>query len=470
MLVRFLFALCAGLSLQLSSFTASAAGLDWKAGLATADITPPKPVVLLGYDGRNGPFTEVVSPIYAKALAFEDATGHRAVIVTADLVGFQGDVSEPMVKRILEKAGLERSQLMLNASHTHTAPLVSLQPPTGGNFRAGMAPDDVKNTIEYTRMLHDKVVDVVARSIADLRPARLAWSTGSVPFVMSRRLPVKDRVVMRANPDAPVDHSVPVLRVTDADGKLRGVLFGCACHNVAQGPQNVIAGDYAGYAQALLEEKHPGTTAMFLMGCGADANPEPYGKTEVAKKHGATLGEEVERVLGLSLAEVRGPLKTEFARSQLPLKKLARDEIQKIADDKDDKQAYAESVMAWQMLAVLDRRQSLLSRYTAPFAVWQFDGDLTLVALPAEPVAEYVSLIQKALGADKLWVAGYNNDCFGYLPTDKVVREGGHEAIGVTLFSWDEKLFGNVGFFAPGVQDVVLGTVRDLAAKAGRKP
>ncbi len=65
--------------------------------------------------------------------------------------------------------------------------------------------------------------------------------------------------------------------------------------------------------------------------------------------------------------------------------------------------------------------------------MWQFGDALTLVALPAEPVADYAALTGRLLGPDKLWVAGFNNDCFGYLPTAQVVREGGHEAIGITL-------------------------------------
>ena len=79
-------------------------------------------------------------------------------------------------------------------------------------------------------------------------------------------------------------------------------------------------------------------------------------------------------------------------------------------------------------------------------------------------------LLRKALatGRGDLWVAGYNNDCFGYLPTAKVVKEGGHEAIGITLWAWGNDLDRQVGFFAPDVQDVVVNAVTDLAKKAGR--
>ena len=58
--------------------------------------------------------------------------------------------------------------------------------------------------------------------------------------------------------------------------------------------------------------------------------------------------------------------------------------------------------------------------------------------------------------------------CFGYLPTASVVKEGGHEAIGITLWAWGRDLDRYVAFFAPEVQDVVVDTVKELATKAGR--
>jgi hypothetical protein len=110
----------------------------------------------------------------------------------------------------------------------------------------------------------------------------------------------------------------------------------------------------------------------------------------------------------------------------------------------------------------------LIPSYDAPIAAWQIGDSLTLVALPGEPVAEYVGLLQKSLGKNKLWVAGYNNDCFGYLPTSKVVTEGGHEAIGITLWAWGKDLDRQVGFFTPAVQGVILNTATKLARDAGR--
>ncbi len=463
--------LSAWLAVQSLSLPAAAAAetesSGWQAGLARVKITPERPVVLLGYGERAGPFQSVAEDIYAKAVALEDGGGGRAVLVTADLVGFQAAVvTDEVCRRLRAKTGLERRQLLFNASHSHTGPLVSLDPDPAANSAAHgpLTADDLRETVAYTRQLQDKLVQLVVEALARLRPARLAWGVGQVDFPMNRRLRRGDRIVMSENPQGPTDRSVPVLRVAAPDGALRAVLLGCACHNTTLTPRdNVIAGDYAGFAQEEIERRHPGAQAMFLCGCGGDANPHPRGSMDLARQHGATLAREVLRVLETGLQPVHGRLGTRYTEVKLPLQKLSRTEL-----EARTKLRSAESVMARHMISVLDQGESLPRSYRAPFAVWQFGSGLTLVGLPGEPVADYVSLIRQRLGAERLWVAGYNNDCFGYLPTAQIVREGGHEAIGVTLWIWGKNLRRNTGFFAPEVEPAVLDTVQQLARKAGR--
>ena len=101
----------------------------------------------------------------------------------------------------------------------------------------------------------------------------------------------------------------------------------------------------------------------------------------------------------------------------------------------------------------------------APVAVWQFGEAFTLVALPAEPVAEYVDLIELALPNQKAWIAGYNNDCSGFLPIEQVVKEGGHENIGISLWLWGRHLGRYAGFVAPSVEQAIVSTVGRTARR-----
>jgi neutral ceramidase len=72
-----------------------------------------------------------------------------------------------------------------------------------------------------------------------------------------------------------------------------------------------------------------------------------------------------------------------------------------------------------------------------------------------------VPLLEQALGPNQLWIAAYCNDVFGYLPSARVLSEGGYETRG--LYS------GGAGFFTPDSQEVLIRVVRVLARQAGRK-
>lgn len=451
---RLVLASLGGLLLSAAGNLSAAEEPEWKIGLAQVKITPERPVLLAGYASRTKPFEKVETDLYVKALVLEDRQGNRAVLVTSDLLGFPAAVAEPICDRIRAKIGLKREHILLNASHTHTGPALALDPKAQEN----QPPGDAQRTVEYTRQLQDKVVEVVVKAAGQREAARLSWGSGVAHFVMNRREFTPKGVILGVNARGLADRTVPVLRMDGADGKPRAVLFGAAVHNTTlQGEHNFICGDYAGFAQAFVREKYPSTQAMFMIGCAGDANPYPRGSLELSREHGAALGKEVCRVLERKLQPIRGPLTVAFERVALPLQEPpSRAELEKQAAAKRGVQTW----VAQKMLAVLARGEKLPTHYTCPLAVWQFGADLTWVALPGEVVVDYVPLIEKAIGPNRLWISAYHNDVFGYLPSARVIDEGGYETRGLYA--------GGIGYFSPKAQEVVVEKVRELAKKAGR--
>jgi hypothetical protein len=413
---------------------------DWKVGLAAVKITPEEPVPMSGYASRTKPFEGVNDDLWARALALEDAEGRVGVIVTSDLIGFRGPIAESICAKIAAKSGLKREQVLLNSTHTHSGPQTSLDPAAG------------EAIVRYTNRLEEKVVAGVAEALAKRAPARLSWGTGVAHFPMNRREWTPRGVILGVNPRGPADRSVPVLRVDGPDGKLRGVLFGCACHNTTLTDKNMlISGDYAGYAVRQVEGDRPGVQAMLMLGCGGDANPYPRGTIENAKDHGTALGREVGRVLDGKLQPVRGPLTTLFARVDLPLQEpLPREELEKIAKSGP---SYRQPV-AKLHLSLLEKGEKPPSTMSAPIALWRFGKDLTLVGLSGEVVVDYVRVCEEALGPLNLWVSAYCNDVFGYLPSSRVIAEGGYECRGT---------FSGGGFFSPAAQDAVAASLKRLS-------
>ena len=100
----------------------------------------------------------------------EDAAGHRAVLVTMDLVGIDRALSQAVCQRIEEKFKLPRAAIALATSHTHSGPVIR------GNLMPmfNLDEDQARRVNEYKAKLADMLVDVVGDAIDSLKPAKLA--------------------------------------------------------------------------------------------------------------------------------------------------------------------------------------------------------------------------------------------------------------------------------------------------------
>jgi hypothetical protein len=414
----------------------------WQAGVARVDITPTEPIWLGGYGAHTHPSEGIRQHIFVKALALVDDQGHRLVLVSSDLLGFPCEVADPIAARVEKQFGIPRERLILNSSHTHSAPAIghalNLAYPYGDADRAVI--------LRYTDRLEDQVVATVGRSLQDLQPAELSFEQGLAGVAVNRR-----RVGHREYP-GPVDQDVPVLAVRGVDGRLRAIVFGYACHNTVLNDYQV-SGDWAGYAQAALETAHPEAQAMFIQDCGADANPLPRRSVELAQGYGQIIAAAVEDVLGHPMRPVRGPAGATLARVDLPLEPPpSRAELESRLSSTDVyKQRHARL-----MLQVLDRDGKLPDRYPYPIEVWQFGKDLTFIVLGGEVVADYALRFKHQYGVDDVWVAGYSNDVFAYIPSRRVRLEGGYEGSEAMI------VYGLPAPFTWAVEEVIAEKVDEL--------
>ena len=429
----------------------------WKAGLAKVVITPRQSIWLSGYGARTKPSEGTSQELYAKALALEDSTGYRAVLVTTDLVGMPATVSRNITERVQQRYHLPRDRVLLNFSHTHAGPMV------GRMFPVGFLLTDADWAVvdDYTPQLEGLVVKVIGQALKRLEPARVGFTHTSAGFGANRRRKTDKGYDIGLNKNGPVDHDVPVLQITGKRGNLLGLVFGYACHNTTIGGNYYqFNGDYAGYAQKWLEDHHPGATAMFVNGCGADADPFPRGSVDLARQHGEELASAVEKTVGQTVQPIRGPLKSAWEEFPVDFATPpSREEWRaRLASDDKDIRLHAEL-----MLKALDRDGRLPSKYPYPLQVWQFGSDLTLVAMSGECVVDYTLRLKQELGERGLWVAGYSNDVFAYIPSLRVLREGGYEAGGANIY------YGQPGPFAPSIEETIIKKVHEVVARLRAK-
>jgi hypothetical protein len=206
---------------------------------------------------------------------------------------------------------LERRQIMLTCSHTHSAPVLDCADP-------GCYPLDDEQTARikrYTSVLEGRVAAAAVDAISRLAPATLWSGEGAATFAVNRRNnPEKELAELLkkgGSPKGPVDHSVPVLAVRTPAGELWAVLFGYACHSTTLSIYQ-WSGDYPGFAQIALEREHPGAQAMFHQGCGADQNPLPRRTVELCRKYGEMLAASVDNVLSKPMLPIEPKLRTGF--------------------------------------------------------------------------------------------------------------------------------------------------------------
>jgi hypothetical protein len=251
---------------------------------------------------------------------------------------------------------------------------------------------------------------------------------------------------------------VPILKITGADGKLRGVLFGYACHNTTLTAEIYqLSGDYAGFAAAELEKRHPGATALFLMLCGADQNPNPRGTVELGRKHGDELAAEVDRVLGTQLKPIAGPVRTAFEFTPLRLAPRSRADL--AAELKAP--VAAQGRRAQMMLKALDAGKTI-DRIEYPVQAVRFGRSLTLVALGGEVVLDYSIRLKREFPGEPLVVAGYSNDVMCYIPSARVLHEGGYEANESMIY------YGQAGPFAGDVEERIFAALHRVMKSIGR--
>ncbi|HZY83980.1 MAG TPA: neutral/alkaline non-lysosomal ceramidase N-terminal domain-containing protein [Gemmataceae bacterium] len=436
---------------------AEPAPVAWKAGVAVRVITPEGPQWMAGYGNRNKPSEGKLTELYVKALALEDPKGGRLVLLTSDLVGVPRSLSVAVAEEVRKRTGLPRERLMLTVSHTHCGPVLRDSLSDMYDMPAELA----AKVGPYTNQVRDRMVEVIVRALADLKPAALAVGRGTARFAVNRRKPTARGVVNDANPAGPVDHDVPVLRVTAPDGKLRAVVFGYACHNTTLQFYR-WCGDYAGFAQRYLEEKHPGAAALFWTGCGADANPLPRGKVEQCEKYGRELADAVEAVLSGTLTVVRGDGAARYAEIALPFDKLPGKE--KWAADLLSKQ-YAVRKRAERYSKQLREGAKIDDHYGHyPVQVWRLGEQVTWVALGGEVVVDYGLRLKKELrGGPAVWVTGYANDVMAYVASKRVLAEGGYEADSSMIY------YGQPTNWAPEVEEKIVGKARELVKEVGGK-
>ena len=107
------------------------------------------------------------------------------------------------------------------------------------------------------------------------------------------------------------------------------------------------------------------------------------------------------------------------------------------------------------LLDEFEKRGSLRSTYPYPVQTWQL-GNLSWVALGGEVCVDYALRLKATHGP--LWVTGYANDVMAYIPSLRVLKEGGYEGDSSMIY------YGQPCAWGPRIEELIVGEVRRQSA------
>lgn len=429
-----------------------------KFGFARRVITPDEPMRLSGYANRTKPATATDEQLRVRAMVLETSPGQRSALVSVDLLGLSAEHHREIARKVLDQYQIPRERLAVGCTHTHTGPRIATA--SVSLLIEPFTPQELERAIAYSNRVIDEVVAVIGEAIADLQPGKLYLGEGNVGFAVNRRMLKEGKWTgFGVNPAGPVDHSLPILKVTDPQGKIRGLIFNYACHPTTLGPEdNRYSPDWPGYAALALEEVYPGSTVVSLTGCGGDANPEPRttggdDNSRLAIGHGRSLAAEAKKVLDAPMEEITALPTFHYGTADLKFDLPAKSELDQRLKHSDP----VTRLHAQNMLKIIAEKGQLPATYPLPLQTWQFGDQLTLIFMGGEVVVEYALRLKQAWKPGYVWVTAYTNDVPGYVASEKIRAEGGYETDYSMIF------YNQPGRWASGTEDFIIERIGEIS-------
>ena len=386
---------------------------DLRLGTATADITPTWPLTLAGFAARTEPAQGVSRPLQVHVSVLE--TSHdgspprRAVVVVADLLWWAAEDVDSLRQAIATESGTTPDMVLLSATHTHSGPQTSHR----ASREIGAADP------RFTTLLREQVLTAATAAVAKLEPVTIERFVGSCDLGFNRRA--------ERNHPGPVDATLTVIRFERANGSPATLWVHFTCHPVIT-QEPLISSEFCGVAMTQVTDR-VGAPAIYLQGCCGDINPVVPGEArswrgtdrEVVQA-GTMLAEAVTGLLATGTPEPIAPiplaahaLAVDLPFDSVPSVELLRERTSHCGLDGEVAQA---------LLAHPEWCNS-----TIPLMLQRLDiaAGCSLLAINGEVVVEYGLRIREWSGGSVLPL-GYANGMTGYIPTARIIAEGGYEA------------------------------------------
>jgi hypothetical protein len=389
-------------------------------GAAEIDITPDFEVELCGFALREQPCTGVLDPIFARGVFLDNGPDHRLLWIAADVLALGGAFVHDFRAWAARELGLQPEQVMLAATHTHFAPGTIILNAAGAKSE------------RFIRLLRERMERVAREAIASTRPCDVVTSRGQVDLAIDRR----------KKPTKHVDPTVWSIGFRDRnDGRFVAAVLNYAMHPVSLGHvERRVSPDWCGgasasLAQALASDSGKPPVVLVANGACGNVNPPFHGASrEQVFDWGKQVADAVADTLGTAGPQRDATLDVRSITVPMPLDTLDADGIDRLADRMINEVApttawprqFTQAVTAWRatlkpLVAAGGGRTHDIELHAARI------GDVTVLGVNGEMFARFTDDLRRAVGDERIFVVGYANAGFGYIPTREAYAEGGYE-------------------------------------------
>lgn len=430
-------------------------------------ITPDIPVLQMGFSARTHKSTGVHDDPYASVVLIQ--ANETVIIIALDLVYGDRSFAYGIKEAISKKYGLTQEKIIISYSHTHSVVAVTGEHKdkrathpysmSADNFLWDKDEKDVDHTedVRYYNMIKKKIIDMIDEGLENTIEGDVYIIKGKSRFGVSRRLPSEEGILWRPNFDENcMDPDLFLMKFVDKDNNIRGLIYNYACHPTTLGSDNyLISADFPGVVRKILEEKNVGMTAVFLQGCGADIKPYitaengrfkscNYDKLE---QSGTSLANEIQGYIDQpKWRKINIEINTAYSDVKLYTETWNTEKWESILNNPNEPLYRKQSVKKI-MSYIKEKGIDNFLRYY--MSVLRLDRKTCIVCLECEVVSDIGKEIKKLFDEDII-VLGYTNSIACYIPTKRVLLEGGYERESFM----SARL---AGPFVPEVEDIIIG-------------
>ena len=413
-------------------------------GAAKEIITPAERTTMIGFGTVFGvPFQDIHDDLYARTLVLEDPnSGKQVILIAMDLLFHDDSLPKALREYVNKTYGIDPNNLHTSYTHTHFGPAVK-----GYDFTW------YKDS--YEAFLFDRVCRCIDRAMLTRRKGCMKFASVAGDWNVSRRLPRNGIMDFAPSPDGERDPNLYLLKLEDEQGVMRALLTSFACHPSNLAGINNLSSEYPGRLCQRIEGEFYGCTALFFQGFGSDAKLKKGMKTS---RFAMMSYDECDEVANAMLTRVKNllvsgtwqnlpiDLASRVFQVQLPLEPYPREYYEEMANAYGNRRSRPEEEQNPKNPGVKENTGLNASRLhwaCADYVLENFDSlplyiplncgavrinkDFYILSMGGEPGVNIQTVLREHFADKQILCFGYN-DAIAYVPSDRMVAEGGYEA------------------------------------------